>query len=796
MKMKKMLAILAALSVLGTTGLTVGAEDTATTTEPATEASTTTETEAETTAAETTAETEVETDVTEETAATEENQVVGKQLINKGDVLTFSGTLSYANGKNRPILNLDTPIEATVGGVDETVTYVRLNEESLTYADGARLTVTGTVDLTVFAGTGQNVVFLSNNTITENNATTTTTAAETTPTTTTTTTAATNAIIDQKTETMIVQGKPYALRFVLLKSTDSDGYCVSIYVDGKLVISRQPVGYFEYSPTSVSSYAGVSRGSVSEVTVTDWDKGTTVGTTTSFHYRYDPDQGVFVAVERSDEDSETTSAKEALYNKFVAAYGKPAYTNYGDFDQDGEPDAYFVYYDSTGVNTYFVTKDSITLVDKDTGDSMWSSDFAYFTCNGYRFRANLHTRITVGYAGGYITIERIEADGSLTKVNFKETVMSDYNYEAINKPNFAADLSEDFADKIFIYFSSNGDKITVTHYLYDDGRDVGSNSYVYDAATNSFVESSEAPTTTATTEDETTTTTTTTTKRDDAHPIDGYYPNGDFQLDGVTLTPKVEYSNKEPGLDEAWLYLNIYSQDGTLLVSVPADTYIADDGRPENYGKVGRYLVKTGSNTITVIDYSGSTRKYHSYVFENGKFVSTGTTIDDNQEKPLEIHLGDTMTVTGTLHYEWDNINENNNHRQVVLKLDKPITVTYMDEMENGFGVVRAGTTEVVDSVQISLDDELPEGTHLTVTGSVMYGHTGHHIRHIVLNNCTYQLDGKTDNGSASNAPASTATKNTSGTPKTGDTTTVPAVAVGLTLTAAGVVAFISKRKK
>ena len=35
MKMKKMLAILAALSVLGTTGLTVGAEDTATTTEPA-----------------------------------------------------------------------------------------------------------------------------------------------------------------------------------------------------------------------------------------------------------------------------------------------------------------------------------------------------------------------------------------------------------------------------------------------------------------------------------------------------------------------------------------------------------------------------------------------------------------------------------------------------------------------------------------------------------------------------------------------------------------------------------------
>ena len=91
MKMKKMLAILAALSVLGTTGLTVGAEDTATTTEPATEASTTTETEAETTAAETTAETEAETETTatEETAVTEENQVV--KMEDSSNEITIDG---------------------------------------------------------------------------------------------------------------------------------------------------------------------------------------------------------------------------------------------------------------------------------------------------------------------------------------------------------------------------------------------------------------------------------------------------------------------------------------------------------------------------------------------------------------------------------------------------------------------------------------------------------------------------------------------------------------------------------
>lgn len=94
MKMKKMLAILAALSVLGTTGLTVGAEDTATTTEPATEAITTTETEAETTAAETTAETET----TVETAAAEENQTVKEEGTKQILATTTCEVGEYAQG--------------------------------------------------------------------------------------------------------------------------------------------------------------------------------------------------------------------------------------------------------------------------------------------------------------------------------------------------------------------------------------------------------------------------------------------------------------------------------------------------------------------------------------------------------------------------------------------------------------------------------------------------------------------------------------------------------------------------
>lgn len=541
MKMKKMLAILAALSVLGTTGLTVGAEDTATTTEPATEASTTTETEAETTAVETTAETETETTV--ETAATEENQIVGKQIINKGDVLTFSGILSYANGKNRPILNLNTPIEATVGGVDETVTYVRLNEESLTYADGARLTVTGTVDLTVFAGTGQNVVFLSNNTITENNATTTT-AAETTTITTTTTTS----------------------------------------------------------------------------------------------------------------EADLEAAKKTLYDKFVAAYGKPITANYGDFNNDGKLDAYYTYYlEGVGYTTYLVTDDAIVNAGGVPGDYAGITDYAFFECNGYRFRMNFRNRIVATYATGNVTIDRIESDGTLKQVNFGENVLSD-SYEVSGTPNYTADLSNDQVGKASTYFSCDGNVLTITHYFYDNGRDVGSNSYVYDAATNSFV---------------------------------------------------------------------------------------------------------TGGSTPTT---------------------------PDEEMKTIKIYNNGLVTLSGTVSFEKDMTN----YWHDILTLDKPVKVIYMDSMG---GMVEPGTTEVIDSVQISFDRtvSIPEGAHITVTGSAMHSHTAHHLRSLVLMDCIYQLDGKTDNGSASNAPA---TKNTSGTPKTGDTTTVPAVAVGLTLTAAGVVAFISKRKK
>lgn len=326
----------------------------------------------------------------------------------------------------------------------------------------------------------------------------------------------------------------------------------------------------------------------------------------------------------------------------------------------------------------------------------------------------------------------------------------------------------------------------------------------YDYVDGQFVPAGTAPTTTAATTDITTTTTTTTTGTKEE------VVTGDFVLDGVTLTPKVEYSNKEPGLDEAWLYLNIYSQDGTLLVSVPADTYVADDGRPENYGKVGRYLVKTGSNTITVIDYSGSTVKYHSYVFENGKFVSTGTTTDDNQEKTFTVEIP-TSYVKAFCYKRGQEITESNYKDSMVISCttitgctNGTVSIVPNGYFVGGFIVENAkpGTITITGTTGTYSSSEDPNvntshgqcgagiGDRLdSFTVTVTIDENGN----IVTGGSDNGDSGKTDNGSASNAPA---TKNTSGTPKTGDMTTVPAVAVGLTLTAAGVVAFISKRKK
>lgn len=436
---------------------------------------------------------------------------------------------------------------------------------------------------------------------------------------------------------------------------ESPFYFVKIYSEDSTQLLSVGVADYRGDESLTEEYVALSTyfsvTGDNEITITTYD-----GTATSYNYVNGQfvKKGEVVTTATTTTGITTTTTisgeavtEEMLYNKFVAAYGKPVTVDYGDFNNDGELDAYCTYLvKGTGtVNTYFVTKDSIIYAGV-AGNDMGRNDFAYFECSGYRFRANLWTRTPVAYAVGSLTIDRIEADGTLKSVNFGATVLQD-NYEMNNTPNFLSDLTAEQACDVSSYFTSNGDMITVTHYLYDNGRDVGSTNYVYDAAKNAFVE-------------------------------------GDSPV----------------------------------------------------------------------------------------------------QPTVLEIHSNDSMTVTGTLSYEWDQINENNNFKHAILTLDTPITVKYMD----GEWI---GKTETIDSVQIDIEDELSEGTRLEVTGNVMYAHTGHHLRNIVLTDCAYKVLGKKNGGTTLNKPS-----NTTGTPKTGDVATLPAVALGLTMTAAGVAAIIYKKRK
>ena len=60
----------------------------------------------------------------------------------------------------------------------------------------------------------------------------------------------------------------------------------------------------------------------------------------------------------------------------------------------------------------------------------------------------------------------------------------------------------------------------------------------------------------------------------------------------------------------------------------------------------------------------------------------------------------------------------------------------------------------------------------------------------------TFEFDDDSKKPNDSAHPTAAVQKSTSSTPKTGDTATAPAVAIGLTLTAAGVVAFLNRKYK
>ena len=299
----------------------------------------------------------------------------------------------------------------------------------------------------------------------------------------------------------------------------------------------------------------------------------------------------------------------------------------------------------------------------------------------------------------------------------------------------------------------------------------------YDYANGQLVPAGTAPVTTTTTAAETTTTTTTTT-------------TSEADLEAAEKALYEIYAAKyKPayGIKEDVEY---HIVDGVLTSA----TIVVDDEK-ENLVKT-YFVTKDGVTLINSVLRGGM-----GYGFE-----STDFTCDGYQFYAQFVQPGSDGDVRSYLTiYVYD---ENGN-----------LSVTNINGLTVAtclYGQLEDGSLDWLGNYKIKLSDCLSyNGNTITINRNIAK-YNDYSLTHGVVtsDSTTYTYDaatntfvatngtnngsndGKTDNGSASNAPASTATKNISGTPKTGDTTTVPAVAVGLILTAAGVVAFISKRKK
>ena len=366
------------------------------------------------------------------------------------------------------------------------------------------------------------------------------------------------------------------------------------------------------------------------------------------------------------------------------------------------------------------------------------NDASTFQMNGKTVKV-----VLFGYANDRDELLRLSVyvDGKLTNLS---GIVVNSNLQGIQgSVNYTDEIVYQYSARQ--YFSVSGNVLTIKP---RSGYGTTA-SYTLDAATNTFV-ASTAPTTTATTTDSTTTTTTTIDPAETEEALrkifEEYVDEKKKELPYTTAIDSFYYD------ESAKKAYGIYTCEDSTYLSVLC--IITKDG---------------------VVEQSNITYKKDAHRFEEAVcFTCNGSTF---------IAAIVNLSSNGGNLYALNIYNVSGNE-----PTRTNLYTIYVGNVISPYGY------EITDpDSSIALDDyfTVKSDSVITVKG-VDYTYDTESGQFVKVGSDS----GKTDNGSASNAPASTVIKNTSGTPKTGDVTTVPAVAVGLTLTAAGVVAFISKRKK
>lgn len=223
---------------------------------------------------------------------------------------------------------------------------------------------------------------------------------------------------------------------------------------------------------------------------------------------------------------------------------------------------------------------------------------------------------------------------------------------------------------------------------------------------------------------------------------------------------------------------------------------------PESSRELSAYFSTLDDNTISLNGIA------YNYDINSQKFVE----VDNEQEKTFTVEIP-TSYVTAVCGITGEPITESNYKNSMVVSVtditgctNGKASIVSNGSFVAGFTVkdAKPGTITITGTTGTFSSHEDPSintshgqcgaaGNPDTFTVTVTIDENGNIVTG-GSNNGGSSNDGKTDSGSTtSNKPS---TNNTTGTPKTGDVATLPAVALGLTMTAAGIAAIIYKKRK
>lgn len=215
-----------------------------------------------------------------------------------------------------------------------------------------------------------------------------------------------------------------------------------------------------------------------------------------------------------------------------------------------------------------------------------------------------------------------------------------------------------------------------------------------------------------------------------------------------------------------------FNEDGTGKIYCVADMNVVDTAKLDKLDSAninsftwkvdGEYLIINDSCKLKFVsksdNYNWDMGIYHRLPENEKFFYETDFVVDEfgmsnafylaqyyektlendveaKQTVRVENHLS--LTLTGTIIEEVYKINSQNKGKVFILNLDEPMKCAIYDEFM-GYN----GEEKNIDSVQINIlsgEYEYYKGKTVTLTGSVMIAHTGHHRRDIVLDDCVFK---------------------------------------------------------